>query len=125
MYLPTHIGVQMTLSRSQIRANPVQWARIRYTMLLSALVTLEFYEQSRCKCAKWSGNTSLISITVNGESRQFPHPLSCQGLIAAMGLAGKRVALECNGEIVPRGRHAEHTLADGDKIEIVAAVGGG
>jgi sulfur carrier protein len=69
--------------------------------------------------------TDSISINVNGEPRQFAAPLSCASLIAAMGLAGKRVALECNGEIVPRGRHAEHTLADGDKIEIVAAVGGG
>ena len=67
----------------------------------------------------------MIAITVNGESRQFQPPLSCDRLIAALGLAGKRVALECNGEIVPRGRHADHTLADGDKIEIVAAVGGG
>jgi len=70
-------------------------------------------------------NAIVISIIVNGEPRQFPQPLSCQDLIAALGLAGKRVALECNGEIVPRGRHAEHQLADGDKIEIVAAVGGG
>jgi sulfur carrier protein len=67
----------------------------------------------------------LISITVNGESRQFPPPLTCASLIAAEGLAGKRVALECNGEIVPRGRHEEHLLADGDRVEIVAAVGGG
>jgi len=66
-----------------------------------------------------------ITLTVNGERRQFPQPLTCAGLIAALGLAGKRVALECNGEIVPRGRHAEQALADGDKIEIVVAVGGG
>ncbi len=67
----------------------------------------------------------MISITVNGESRRFPAPLTCATLIAALELAGKRVALECNGEIVPRGRHAEHLLAEGDKVEIVAAVGGG
>ena len=68
---------------------------------------------------------ALISVTVNGETRQFPQPVNCVALIAALQLTGKRVALECNGEIVPRGRHAEHMLADGDKIEIVAAVGGG
>jgi len=67
----------------------------------------------------------LIVVTVNGESRQFQEPLTCAGLMAALELAGKRVAIECNGEIVQRGRHAEHRLADGDKIEIVAAVGGG
>lgn len=69
--------------------------------------------------------SSAITITVNGEARQFAPPLSCATLIAALELSGKRVALECNGEIVPRGRHAEHLLADGDNIEIVAAVGGG
>jgi sulfur carrier protein len=67
----------------------------------------------------------VIFLSVNGESRQFPQPMTCAGLIAALELTGKRVALECNGEIVPRGRHAEHQLADGDKIEIVVAVGGG
>ena len=67
----------------------------------------------------------MILITVNGEPRQFPRPLSCAALIEVLELTGKRVALECNGEIVPRGRHADHTLADGDNIEIVAAVGGG
>jgi sulfur carrier protein len=67
----------------------------------------------------------LITLSVNGESRQFSSPLTCAGLIAALGLAGKRVALERNGEIVPRGRHADEALADGDKVEIVVAVGGG
>lgn len=66
-----------------------------------------------------------ISIAVNGELRQFSQPLTCADLIVALGLGGKRVALECNGEIVPRGRHGAHQLAAGDKIEIVAAVGGG
>lgn len=42
-----------------------------------------------------------------------------------MQLGGKRIALECNGEIVPRGQFNEHLLADGDKLEIVVAVGGG
>ena len=67
----------------------------------------------------------VITLTVNGESRQYQNALNCAGLIETLGLAGKRIALECNGEIVPRGRHGEHTLADGDKIEIVVAVGGG
>lgn len=67
----------------------------------------------------------MILISVNGEARQFEQPLSCAGLIAALELTGKRVAIECNGEIVPRGRHVEHLLADGDKVEIVVAVGGG
>jgi sulfur carrier protein len=67
----------------------------------------------------------MISVTVNGDRRQFEQPLSCAGLVTALGLAGKRVALECNGEIVPRSALSTQLLGDGDKIEIVVAVGGG
>ncbi len=67
----------------------------------------------------------MISITVNGERRDFDAPLSCAELLARLDLAGKRVALERNGEIVPRSRHAGQALADGDRLEIVVAVGGG
>lgn len=67
----------------------------------------------------------MISITLNGEHRQFDSQLTCAGLVAALGLVGKRVALECNGEIVPRSALASHMLGDGDQIEIVVAVGGG
>ena len=67
----------------------------------------------------------MISVTINGERRQFEAPLNCVELLARLDLVGKRVALERNGEIVPRGRHAEERLADGDRLEIVVAVGGG
>ena len=67
----------------------------------------------------------MISLTINGDHRQFEQPLSCAGLIVTLGLSGKRVALECNGEIVPRSALDSHVLNDGDKIEIVVAVGGG
>lgn len=67
----------------------------------------------------------MISIHVNGERRNFTTSVSCLQLIEQLGLAGKRVALECNGEIVPRGQHAAHSLKDGDRVEIVVAVGGG
>ncbi len=46
-------------------------------------------------------------------------------LLASQGLAERRVAVEVNGEIVPRGRHDEHRLHAGDKVEIVHALGGG
>ena len=46
-------------------------------------------------------------------------------LVEALGYAGKRVAIERNGEIVPRSRHDEVALENGDKLEIVVAVGGG
>jgi sulfur carrier protein len=66
-----------------------------------------------------------MEITVNGELRHFPSPLTVAGLIETLGYAGKRIAVERNGEIVPRGRHADVQLIDGDRLEIVVAVGGG
>ena len=67
----------------------------------------------------------MVSLTVNGEAHEFAQPLNCQQLLERLDLAGKRIALECNGEIVPRSRLASHVLADGDRLEIVVAVGGG
>jgi len=66
-----------------------------------------------------------MELTINGESRQFSAPLSVAALVEALGFTGKRIAVERNGEIVPRGRHVEVELAAGDRIEIVVAVGGG
>jgi sulfur carrier protein len=67
----------------------------------------------------------VISITVNGERRQFNAPLSCADLLARLELTGKRVALERNGEIVPRSRFPGQNVNEGDTLEIVVAVGGG
>jgi sulfur carrier protein len=67
----------------------------------------------------------MISVTINGERRQLAAPLNCAELLTRLELAGKRVALERNGEIVPRSRFAEQLLAEGDRLEIVVAVGGG
>ena len=66
-----------------------------------------------------------MNVTINGEQLQLTPPLSVAALLEARGLAGKRVAVERNGEIVPKSRHAETALASGDHIEIVVAVGGG
>ncbi|HXU93352.1 MAG TPA: sulfur carrier protein ThiS [Gallionella sp.] len=67
----------------------------------------------------------MITVSINGESRQFPHAISIAALIEEMGLTGKRIALERNGEIVPRSSFAAQQIADGDRMEIVVAVGGG
>jgi sulfur carrier protein len=67
----------------------------------------------------------MIQITINGQSRQLSTAITCEQLIADMALTGKRIAIERNGEIVPKGRYSEMQLADGDKLEIVVAVGGG
>jgi sulfur carrier protein len=64
-------------------------------------------------------------VLVNGRRVALDSGMTVASLVATMGLAGKRIAVECNGEIVPRSRHASTALAAGDKVEIVGAVGGG
>ena len=66
-----------------------------------------------------------MDIIVNGEPQRLAESLTVAALLEARGLAGKRVAVERNGEIVPKSRHAETALASGDQVEIVVAVGGG
>ena len=67
----------------------------------------------------------MLEITLNGASRRLEIALSVAALLELEGLAGKRVAVEKNGEIVPKSRHAEVILTAGDQLEIVVAVGGG
>jgi len=66
-----------------------------------------------------------MDISVNGESRQVPDGYTAEQLVEAMGLTGKRIAMEVNQEIVPRSTYGSYTFNMGDKIEIVHAVGGG
>ena len=66
-----------------------------------------------------------MQISINGDPRHLDHPLSVSALLVDLSLVGKRVAVERNGEIVPRGRQGDTMLAEGDRIEIVVAVGGG
>jgi sulfur carrier protein len=67
----------------------------------------------------------MIKIQINGDARHYEHPLVVSELLQHMALAGKKVAVERNGEIVPRGAHGSTLLLDGDRLEIVIAVGGG
>jgi sulfur carrier protein len=67
----------------------------------------------------------MIAITLNGERRQYSAAPTFAQLVDELALAGKRFAIERNGEIVPRSRFAELSVADGDTLEIVVAVGGG
>ncbi|MGV8940410.1 MAG: sulfur carrier protein ThiS [Lysobacter sp.] len=66
-----------------------------------------------------------MNITINGEPRSLATSTTLTELLLDEGLAERRVAIEINGEIVPRSLHAERALTDGDKIEIVHALGGG
>ncbi|CAG0977701.1 Sulfur carrier protein ThiS [Methylophilaceae bacterium] len=68
----------------------------------------------------------MIQLTINGNPRQFDAVnMTVNELVEKIGLAGKRLAIERNGEIVPRSAFTETPLATGDKLEIVGAVGGG
>ncbi len=67
-----------------------------------------------------------MRISINGTDRSFDRPVATVGdVIRALSLEGRRIAVERNGEIVSRSRYDETALADGDRLEIVGAVGGG
>lgn len=62
---------------------------------------------------------------VNGRPLRLAAGATVASLVESLGLAGRKIAVEKNGEIVPRGEHARAPLQNGDRVEIVAAVGGG
>jgi sulfur carrier protein len=64
-------------------------------------------------------------IALNGAPRDVAPGTTLAALLEAEGLAGRRVAVEVNREIVPRGAHATHALREGDRVEVVHALGGG
>jgi len=66
-----------------------------------------------------------VQITLNGETRSFQDVANVAGLVAALGLDARKVAVERNLEIVPRSAYGKTPLADGDRIEIVHFIGGG
>jgi sulfur carrier protein len=67
----------------------------------------------------------VISVFINGSPQTYEHPISITDLVASLDLTGKRIAIECNSEIVPRSMFTQRLLAEGDKVEVVVAVGGG
>lgn len=66
-----------------------------------------------------------MDIELNGDALTVADSTTVHSLLEQQGLAGRRVAVEVNGTIVPRSRHAEHLLGEGDRVEIVHALGGG
>jgi sulfur carrier protein len=67
----------------------------------------------------------MIQVIVNGAAQRYEGPLPVSELIERMALAGRKIAVEKNGEIVPRSAHGSTLVLDGDRLEIVVAVGGG
>jgi sulfur carrier protein len=66
-----------------------------------------------------------MQVFVNGEARDVPQGATLSDLVHAMGLGDRRLAIEVNLEIVPRSSHGTHRLREGDRVEIVQAIGGG
>jgi sulfur carrier protein len=66
-----------------------------------------------------------MRLEVNGETKEIEAGATVRALLASIGLESTLVAVERNGEIVPRAQHATTTLSDGDRLEVVHFVGGG
>jgi sulfur carrier protein len=67
----------------------------------------------------------VIQVTVNGSAHRFEQAVNVRELLEKLAMAGKKVAIERNGEIVPKSAHHQVVLENGDRLEIVVAVGGG
>jgi sulfur carrier protein len=66
-----------------------------------------------------------MEIVVNGAARELARGQTLAQLVTDLALEGQRIAIEVNEEIVPRSRYSEHPLQPGDRVEVVAAIGGG
>jgi sulfur carrier protein len=70
-------------------------------------------------------DTSRLEITVNGVPRAVSPGSTVASLLQELEMTARHVAVEVNLELIPRTRHAEHLLQDGDELEVVTLVGGG
>ena len=66
-----------------------------------------------------------MELYLNGSLRRFENPLSIAELSQQLGLTQQRYAVEVNRVIVPKSQHATYQLAEGDRVEIIQAMGGG
>jgi sulfur carrier protein len=66
-----------------------------------------------------------VEIVCNGQSHQIAEGTTVADLLVALKLSPRQVAVEVNLDLVPRGKHAEHPLKAGDRVEVVTLVGGG
>ena len=84
-------------------------------------------KSAKRKLPDWDERWGLLSVTItlNGEQREVPEPITVAGLLGLLELKPEHVAVERNSNLVPRTRHADATLAAGDTVEVVTLVGGG
>lgn len=66
-----------------------------------------------------------MQLVINGQPQYFDNVNNIQQLLESLSLQNRRIAIECNGEIIPRSTFPSRTLAEGDQLEIIVAVGGG
>ena len=66
-----------------------------------------------------------MQITLNGKPEELPDKITVATLLQQRNLANQACAVEVNQQLVPKREHADHTISDGDKVEIVTLVGGG
>lgn len=72
-----------------------------------------------------STSNESTQLTLNGEPYAIAPGLTAADLVEQLGLSGRRIAVEINEQIVPKSQLAATSLADGDQIEVVHAIGGG
>jgi len=66
-----------------------------------------------------------MQIYINGVERQIPDQITMQALVETLDLGDQRFAIEVNEELVPRSAFEAHRLSQGDRVEVVQAIGGG
>ncbi|MFQ6111172.1 MAG: sulfur carrier protein ThiS [Nitrospinota bacterium] len=66
-----------------------------------------------------------MRLIVNGDPQEFPGPLTLEELLERLELSQPHIAVAVNMEVIPRGRFSQVELQEGDKLEIIRAVGGG
>lgn len=71
------------------------------------------------------GTETVVQVNVNGELTELPTETSLAALLERLGLDRSGVAVAVNAQVVPRTQHGDHTLQDGDRVEVLRAVGGG
>ena len=69
--------------------------------------------------------SAVVQIVLNGQIRMIEPATTLAALVATLDLGGRRMAVEINEEVVPRSEYADLVLGEGDRVEIVHAVGGG
>ena len=106
------MGIEPTLAAWEAAVLPLNYTRVGGSLGLAR--------------TDWQRATIRnMDITLNGEARTLPDDCRILDLLRSEGLADRRVAVEINGAIVPRGAHATHLLRPDDRVEIVHALGGG